>query len=44
MSLWGSGLTESFGRPASMMSLNLVLPMLTANWWETQRFETEASE
>lgn len=31
MSLCGKGLTASFGRPASMMSLNLVLPMLTAS-------------
>lgn len=37
MSLRGNGLTESFGRPASMTSLNLVLPMLTANWWVTQK-------
>lgn len=36
MSLCGSGLTESFRRPASITSLNLELPMLTANCRETR--------
>lgn len=41
MSLCGRGLIESFGRHASIMSLNLELPMLTANCsdiqWEGSR-------